>query len=435
MHEIWALAGKDLRLLLRDKAGFFFTFFFPLIIAVFFGSIFGSPNRGNTTMRVLFIDEDQTPGSRAFTQLLEDADEIDLQYVTREQAETSVRKGQAIAYLAILPGFGDKWEQLFWGEAPEVEVGVDPSRTAEAAMIQGILMKYASTRYQAMFNEPETMRGRIGNALTSMDANPDDATRPPDPVHQLLLDLDRFYAAQSDAQAETPSENASQPTQDDQAMKPIEVKTRDVVREYVGPRNSYAVSFPQGIIWGILGVAAAFGISIVTERTRGTLIRLLVSPVSLRQILAGKALACFGTTLANTLFLLALAVFIFDVEIHAPLLLLMSALSSCFCFVGIMMFLAVLGKTEQAAGGIGWAVLLIMSMLGGGMIPLFVMPEWLITLSHISPVKWAILSLEGAMWRGFDLGDMLQPCIILVVVGAAAFLVGNLIFRAQLRRD
>jgi len=40
------------------------------------------------------------------------------------------------------------------------------------------------------------------------------------------------------------------------------------------------------------------------------------------------------------------------------------------------------------------------AMIGGVMIPLIAMPPWLLSLSNISPMKWAILSYEGAIWRG-----------------------------------
>ena len=66
-----------------------------------------------------------------------------------------------------------------------------------------------------------------------------------------------------------------------------------------------------------------------------------------------------------------------------------------------MMLISTLGRTEQSASGAGWAILLVMAMLGGGMVPLFVMPAWMATASNVSPVKWAILALEGALWRGF----------------------------------
>ena len=41
MRAVLALALKDLRLLARDRAAAFFTFAFPLAIALFFGYVFG----------------------------------------------------------------------------------------------------------------------------------------------------------------------------------------------------------------------------------------------------------------------------------------------------------------------------------------------------------------------------------------------------------
>jgi ABC-2 type transport system permease protein len=89
-----------------------------------------------------------------------------------------------------------------------------------------------------------------------------------------------------------------------------------------------------------------------------------------------------------------------------------------------MMLLSVLGKTQEAASGIGWAVLLIFSMLGGGMIPYFIMPSWMHTLSHLSPVKWSILALEGAIWRRFTVAEMALPCGILLCAGLVFFAIG-----------
>jgi ABC-2 type transport system permease protein len=105
--------------------------------------------------------------------------------------------------------------------------------------------------------------------------------------------------------------------------------------------------------------------------------------------------------------------------------------ASSACFVGIMMLFSVLGRTEAAASGISWAILTTLAMIGGGMIPLFVMPGWMRTLSNVSPVKWAILATEGAIWRGFGLAEMLPPVAVLAGVGAACFLLGAAIFRRR----
>lgn len=73
-----------------------------------------------------------------------------------------------------------------------------------------------------------------------------------------------------------------------------------------------------------------------------------------------------------------------------------------------------------------------MSMLGGGMIPLTIMPPWIQPFSYLSPVRWAIISFEGAIWRGFSLAEMAVPCAILIGIGAVAFAIGARRFQAAL---
>ena len=46
MGPILAIATKDLRLLLRDRVNAFFTFGFPLFVAILFGFIFGNVGGG-----------------------------------------------------------------------------------------------------------------------------------------------------------------------------------------------------------------------------------------------------------------------------------------------------------------------------------------------------------------------------------------------------
>lgn len=67
---------------------------------------------------------------------------------------------------------------------------------------------------------------------------------------------------------------------------------------------------------------------------------------------------------------------------------------------------------------------MILAMIGGGTIPLFVMPPLMQTMSGISPFKWAILAVEGAIWRGFTPREMLLPCGILLALGAVCFTIG-----------
>ncbi|MFQ5706125.1 MAG: ABC transporter permease [bacterium] len=418
MQQIIALATKDLRLLLRDKAGFFFTFFFPLIYAIFFGSIFSGSGDGNSALSILVVDQDQTEQSQQFIATLQAAPELEVRVANREEAEQLVRRGRSVAYVVLTKGFGEARQRVFWGGPPKIELGVDPARRAEAGMLQGVLTKYAAEGLQDVFKNPANLHDQVEQALQALQ----NATDMPGERRSNLM---RFLGELDDFVTKTPPDSSN----DFQGFQPLAIEEAKVTPESKGPTNAFAISFPQGIIWGILGCAAAFGISFVTERSKGTLVRLRIAPISRVQILAGKALACFVTTAAISTVLLVIARLAFGVHPNSVVLLALAVFAVSIAFVGIMMFLSVVGKTERSASGIGWAILLFMAMLGGGMLPLFIMPAWMQSVSHISPVKWAILALEGAIWRNFSLAEMLLPCGILTTVGFVFFTVGVRAFR------
>jgi ABC-2 type transport system permease protein len=89
-----------------------------------------------------------------------------------------------------------------------------------------------------------------------------------------------------------------------------------------------------------------------------------------------------------------------------------------------MMFTSVLGRTERAVAGSVWAVLMPLAMLGGSMVPQIAMPQWMQTAGSISPVKWTILSLEGAIWRDLPWSEMLNASGILLAMGAVFYAIG-----------
>jgi ABC-2 type transport system permease protein len=178
-----------------------------------------------------------------------------------------------------------------------------------------------------------------------------------------------------------------------------------------------------------MGCAATFGVGLVAERNAGTLFRLLATPLTRAQVLLGKAAACGAAILGVEALLLLVGATAFHVRPASWGLLAAASVAAAAAFVGLMMFISTLGRTERSASGAGWAILLVMSMLGGGMVPLFVMPAWMATASNVSPVKWAVLALEGALWRGFTPREMVLPCAILVFVGAVAFAAGVRNFR------
>ena len=77
------------------------------------------------------------------------------------------------------------------------------------------------------------------------------------------------------------------------------------------------------------------------------------------------------------------------------------------------------------------AINMVMAMFGGCMIPVMFMPKFIERMSVLSPVKWAILAIEGAIWRQFTYAEMAMPCLILIGVGIAGILIGTAVMNKR----
>ena len=416
MSGALTVALKDLRLLARDRAGLFWVIGFPLLMASLFGAIFGGGGEGGRgSLPIAVVDEDGTNGSRAFAEELGKSEALVVKALARADAVDQVRKGKLVAYVAVGKGFGDSpLGALLGGQGdPLLEVGIDPSRRAEAGYLEGILMEASFRLLMDRFADPKSLQGPVRKSIAELDGASGLPPGQREVLKGFLGDLDRFLGTVEPGTVKRgPAATSSK------------IKIVAVARQGSEPRTAYEVSFPQAIIWGLLGCVSTFAISIVTERVNGTYLRLRLSPLSRVEILGGKALACFAASCGVVVLLLVVGRLLFGVRLENPAGVVLALLCSATCFVGIMMFLSTLGKTQQSVAGAGWAILLIMSMLGGGMIPLIAMPGWMRSVASFSPVTWAVLSIEGAIWRGFGVREMLLPSAILLAVGAAGFALG-----------
>lgn len=199
-----------------------------------------------------------------------------------------------------------------------------------------------------------------------------------------------------------------------------------------GP-SGFVRSLPAGVLWGLMSSAATFAVAMVSERTRGTLHRLRAAPTSDAALLAGKALACFATCLLVASLLLAVAVLGFGARIEHPLALGVAVLAAASGFVGITVLLGVLGKSEQAVAGAGWAALLACAMLGGAMVPSSLMPESLQRVGALSPVRWGLSALESALWSEGSLRELLPHCLGLLVLGVLGVSLAGVVLRRTAR--
>ncbi len=417
MRATFALAVKDWRVLLRQPAALFFVVGWPILTAVLFGLIFGGSGGGTAKPRVAIVDLDASAESALFVERVRKLDTLETDVAEETVARELVRTGKRTAAVIVPKGYGVASQRLFYGEPPKVKVLVDPSRRAERAMIGGYLQQVGGQGFADRMFDPTQSQA------TMAQAREDVATLPA----AQRATMERFFDSVDEVVGSgiTPA-SASGGGAPQWTPLAVEVEEIDATRR--GPRNGFAVTFPQGLLWGIVGTLMTFASALVLERQQGTLARLRASPLAARDILVGKAIACAGAIAAVAVVLFTLAVVAFGVRPGSWSLLVLAVAVSAFCFTGVMMMIASFGTTVESVSGAGWAIMMPLMMFGGGMIPLFVMPAWMANVSHFSPVKWAMLAFEGAIWRGFSLTEMALPLGILAAVGAVTFALGSRTF-------
>lgn len=414
MIPAFVIALKDLRLMVRDRSGLVFTVLFPLLFGLFFGAIYAETAEGERVApRLGWVDLSERPGGSESLRLLIarlEAEEriVPVRYDDLEAAAQAVTSRQ-IAAVLVLPTEFDRWFDALGGipENPP-RLRFDPGRMAESGIIEGLVTASLYAALTDSFSDPDAVARREA-MLQELAAAPGQAR---------ALQLRSAAAALRSLSEGTPAGG------DDSPMMRLDTAPMAVVSGATQPPNSFSITFPQAMMWGVLGCAATFAVGLVSERNSGTLLRLRTAPLTPLQILAGKGLACMAISLGVSLLFIILGRIIFDVRPVSYPTLLVALICVSFAFAGIMMLLAVIGRSKTSPGQLAWGVILVMAITGGGMLPLFFMPEWLITISHFSPVKWGILALEGGIWRGFSPAEMLLPLGVLIGIGLAGFTLG-----------
>lgn len=175
-----------------------------------------------------------------------------------------------------------------------------------------------------------------------------------------------------------------------------------------------------GLAPGLLALTLLFGASsmeaivITFERRIGTLERLLLAPVRLPALLAGKILGGVVFGLATALLVLLLALLAYGLgDVNLPLLLLGMILSAAaFSAMGALVSVAV--KEVFEAQTLANAFRFPMMFLGGVFVPVASLPPGLQVVARLLPLTYAVEALDVAMTGG----SYLTAIVDLVVLTA-----------------
>ena len=416
----------------RDRPALFLTFVLPIIFFSIFALIFsnmGGSEMSDIDLQVLLVDMDESEASTNLAETLGAQEALTLLHLrpadtvgaeapwTRETAFKAVRQGEADAAIVLPEGLGAEFGK-FGAEPPEVEVIYDASNPMAQFTISGLLQAASFQSSPSLLMEGGfEMLEQFGGPLT--------------PEQQQAVDFAKPFLDQG----QLPGGGGEMPG----LIAVTTTAAHDDEDDGEGPSIIAYYAAGIGVMFLLFSMTGAAG-GLLEEEERGTLERLLTSHVSMREILGSRWLffTVLGAIQVVMMFVWGWAVFgleLWSVNRVATFIVMSVATAAAAAAFGLV--LAAACTTRAQLGGLSTIVILVMSALGGSMVPRFVMPDFMATISKFTLNGWALDGFLNIFWYDdpdANLGQALMSIAPQVLVLSAMAVVFLLLARRLARR-
>ena len=422
MHQILAILAKELKILTRDRQALALLFampaFFILVMSYALEGVFetGSKTR---PFEVVLVNRD--PG-RLSQEVIADLkvaegfvllDAIDGVPLTQERAEELVRQGQYPLALLIPEGFSER----------TLSLTEDPARKAAVTFIHD-----PATNIRLLSGIKGTMQGIIlRRALL--------ATLPARLKKVWRGEMEPF----------PPSAGADSKNMERQIDELLAKAGKgagngpEVTFLSRSPRDHDSGRFPSATeqnvpaytIFGVFFIVLTLASSFIQEKKEGTFQRILSAPLSKATLLVGKLLPYYLVNLVQIVLMFAVGVFFFHMKLGDPMAMMVVSLALALAANGLGLVVASLGRTEAQVNGLSVFLAITLSALGGMLVPAYIMPGAMKTISLFTPHAWALAGYQDVIVRGLGVHQVLPEVGILLAFAGLFFVFALWKFRFQ----
>lgn len=427
MHAIFTLAAKDFRLMLRDPRSAVILLLMPVLLVFILGITVGGafdPNKKEQLrISVVNLDAGLPPDHGPFPDrpwsdlLLEDfasTADVKVELIpSREEAERLVRSGERAVVIILEPEFGDRMQRCsFVGEPLKhnpinplyrdgiqisklgVNVVRDPTQEVAAAVVEQVVqvalmrvvIPWMIGQAFEMIGTPPFM-DKMKKYVPSLHLLPGDLLKSIGDAMQkgisgFFVDYDfrgKTWAklTKSEPPPEKRDNKSAYQSDGTGAIRRGAVRYQTLV-------PSYTVTFAFFLV-------LVMGWLFAAERRHGTIVRLNAAPLARWQLLLGKLLPCLAVSLVQGFGLLVAGWLIFGMPLGSrPELLVPVVVCTSFAAVGLAMLVAAFAKTEQQVSVNGTLLVMVLAGLSGSLMPRYLMPEEMRTLTRVTPHAWSL---------------------------------------------
>lgn len=189
------------------------------------------------------------------------------------------------------------------------------------------------------------------------------------------------------------------------------------------PGNSaIAEAAPRVLVIFSLFAVSTIGAAMLNERTWRTWSWLRATPASAWELLLGKTLPLFGVLLLQQVLVLTVARLVFGLRLPGNVVVLAVAGAAwALCILAFGALVATFARTNNQLSSTSDVTGLLLSSLGGAIVPVQLMPGWMQAVSPLSPAHWGLQAMHGAL-----LGQTGDALLAAALLAGLAALVGGL---------
>ena len=432
MIKLLAALQKELLLLMRDRSALLVLFAMPAVLVLVLTLVQENALKtiGEGHTKILFVDNDRAEIGNKIEQSLSEAQGVtlvkDLNGIVPDEntAIAAVAQGNFQLCLIVPQGLSEKIKAQAQKNAHRA-LGLDSQgATAESE---------DSNELKAYFDP--TVLGGFRSAVKHMLQ-----------LMVLGIEVEQKIAALSDLlplklqkQIETsmgPMAAGIEIERDELQLEwdnaPLMILEEQIAggANFVRPANSTQQNVPAWSLFGVFFIVLPMAGSFIKERLCGVQQRMLSMPVSYLVVLTGKVGAYFLICAAQFGLILCIGKWVlpllgsnaFQIG-DSPAIVGLVALSAVLAATGYGILLGTVINSYEQAAMFGPISIVLAAAIGGIMVPVYAMPEFMQSLSVISPLAWGQNAFQALFVRGGDLGTVLPEVTALLAFGLGCIFV------------
>lgn len=391
-RNIAILMVKDVRLLSKDRGTLAVLFLLPLLFSLIIGaplqmadSMSGKtePDVAGPAIATLLVNEDAGPYGAEIADAVEGVGLLHvLRVADRATADESVASGDVPAAVVIPPGFSN---DVNGGRPTTIQVIADPTQRELAEIVTSVVTQAASEA---------TIIGEIRLGVRSVIEE----------TGILAESTNEFRLA---AEAQTVGVIWSRVVEARQSPL-ITVTSESLDGDAAGEGwnvfSYYAPSF--GVMFAFF-LTAFMASALLLERERGTLARLLASPIRASAVVGGKIAAYGVVVFLQIIVMFGVGAIAFGMPMGtSPIGLLLTTLGLALAATSLGVMIGALAKSSDSAGNIGTLLAFILMAAGGCLFPIFRAGGIVSVISYLTPHAHALTAYMGLMADDLRIGDV-----------------------------